>query len=138
MQVLFIGGVKRAGCLNVNFIHLVADWKTLPAGAYLFKVNNGNTRTMCEICSNLTITTREKRQLWASKYRLGKLFFHFLRRWFTHFLPMISFYFPMKTPKHKRFSDLFKWYRKKYRPEKLRILTLLTQLNSSGYSDNLV
>ena len=26
----------------------------IPAGIYFFKVNNGNTRTMCEICSKLT------------------------------------------------------------------------------------
>ena len=28
-----------------------------PAGIYLFKVNNRNTRTRCEICSKLTINT---------------------------------------------------------------------------------
>ena len=33
-----------------------------PAGIYLFKVNNRNTRTMCEICSELTIKTPERRQ----------------------------------------------------------------------------
>ena len=27
---------------------------------YLFQINNGNTRTMCEICSNLTIMTPEQ------------------------------------------------------------------------------
>ena len=27
---------------------------------YMFKVNNGNTRTMCEICSKLTIKTPER------------------------------------------------------------------------------
>ena len=30
-----------------------------PAGIYLIKVNNGNTRTICEICLKLTITTSE-------------------------------------------------------------------------------
>ena len=30
-------------------------------GLYLFKDNNGNTRTMCEICSKLTIKTPERR-----------------------------------------------------------------------------
>ena len=29
----------------------------IPAGIYLFKVRNGNTRTMCEICSKVTIKT---------------------------------------------------------------------------------
>ena len=32
-----------------------------PAGIYLFKVNNRNTRTRCEICSRLTIKTPERR-----------------------------------------------------------------------------
>ena len=32
-----------------------------PASIYLFKVNNGNTRTMCEICTKLTIKTPERR-----------------------------------------------------------------------------
>ena len=31
-----------------------------PAGIYLFKVNNRNTRTRCEICSKLTIETLEQ------------------------------------------------------------------------------
>ena len=35
---------------------------TFPAGIYLFEVNNGNTRTMCEICSKLTIKTPEQYQ----------------------------------------------------------------------------
>ena len=32
------------------------------AGIYLFKYNNRNTRTRCEICSKLTIKTPERRQ----------------------------------------------------------------------------
>ena len=32
-----------------------------PAGIYLLKVNNRNTRTRCEICSKLTINTPERR-----------------------------------------------------------------------------
>ena len=35
-----------------------------PAGNYLFKVNNKSTRTRCEICSELTIKTPERRQAW--------------------------------------------------------------------------
>ena len=34
---------------------------TVPAGIYLLKVNNRNTRTRCEICSKLTIKTPERR-----------------------------------------------------------------------------
>ena len=30
-------------------------------GIYMFKVNNRNTRTRCEICSKLTIETPEQR-----------------------------------------------------------------------------
>ena len=33
-----------------------------PAGNYMFKVNNRNTKTRCEICSKLTIKTPERRQ----------------------------------------------------------------------------
>ena len=36
-----------------------------PAGIYLLKVNNGNPRKMCEICSKLTIKTPEQRH-WRS------------------------------------------------------------------------
>ena len=35
-------------------------WKTNPAGNYLLKVNNRNTRTRCEICSKLTIKIPER------------------------------------------------------------------------------
>ena len=31
-----------------------------PAGNYMFKVNNKNTRTRCEVCSKLTIKTAEQ------------------------------------------------------------------------------
>ena len=32
----------------------------IPVGIYLLKVNNRNTRTMCETCSKLTIKTPER------------------------------------------------------------------------------
>ena len=32
-----------------------------PAGNYMWKVNNGNTRTRCEMFSKLTIKTPERR-----------------------------------------------------------------------------
>ena len=35
--------------------------RTLPAGNYIFKVNNRNTRTRCEIGPKLTIKTPELR-----------------------------------------------------------------------------
>ena len=73
-------------------------WALILAGICLFKVSNGNTRTMCEICSKLTIKTRHRCHwrrlmyslltlnrfhvllwcfhcwLWKSKCRQGKLF----------------------------------------------------------------
>ena len=33
---------------------------TLPAGMYMFKVNNRNTTSRCKISSNLTIRTSER------------------------------------------------------------------------------
>ena len=35
---------------------------SVPANIYLFKVNKRNTRKRCEICSELTIKTPERRQ----------------------------------------------------------------------------
>ena len=35
---------------------------TFPADNYTFKVNNSNTRTMCEICSKWTMKTPARRQ----------------------------------------------------------------------------
>ena len=35
--------------------------KAYATGIYLFEINNGNTRTMCESCSKLTIKTPERR-----------------------------------------------------------------------------
>ena len=35
--------------------------QSFPAGNYMFKVNNRNIRTRCEICSKLTIKTPERR-----------------------------------------------------------------------------
>ena len=34
---------------------------TVPAGIYLLKVNNRNTRTRCKICSKITIKIPERR-----------------------------------------------------------------------------
>ena len=38
-----------------------AKMGTYPGGNYMFKVNNRNIRTKCEICSKLTIKTPERR-----------------------------------------------------------------------------
>ena len=45
---------------QISLILLILPYN--PAGIYLFKVNNRNTRTRCEICSKLTIKTPERRQ----------------------------------------------------------------------------
>ena len=37
--------------------------ETASSGNYMFKVNNRNTRTRCEICSKLTIRIPQRRQL---------------------------------------------------------------------------
>ena len=34
-----------------------------PAGVYLFKINDGNTRAMCENCLKLVIKTPERRPI---------------------------------------------------------------------------
>ena len=48
---------------NINYMAKLYD-KFIPAGN--FNVNNRNTRTRCEICSNLTMKTSERRQLRCS------------------------------------------------------------------------
>ena len=38
------------------------SYDRVPAGSYMFKVNNRNTRTRCEICSKLAIKIPERRR----------------------------------------------------------------------------
>ena len=45
---------------NIFQTILCSDSK-IPAGIYLLKFNNRNTRARCEICSKLTIKTPERR-----------------------------------------------------------------------------
>ena len=68
--------VSLYGCISLNLLKewqyfcsclikgtlLATKLKSYPAGIYLFKVNNRNTRTRYEICSKLTINTPERRQ----------------------------------------------------------------------------
>ena len=44
-----------------RWFNLIKRQNNNPAGNYMFKVNNRNTRTRCEICSKLTIKTPERR-----------------------------------------------------------------------------
>ena len=48
---------------------------TLPNKFFPFQVNNRNTRTICELCSKLTIKTTERRHLLLTlkKRRVGKI-----------------------------------------------------------------
>ena len=46
---------------NLHKINEIRKRNATPGGIFLFKFNNGNTRTMCEICSKLTIKTPERR-----------------------------------------------------------------------------
>ena len=46
----------------VKFATLDQIASHFPVGIYLLQVTNGNTRRLCEICSNLTIKTSERRQ----------------------------------------------------------------------------
>ena len=45
-----------------NMMQLLWSATTHPAGCYIFKTSNRNTRTSCEICLKLTIKTPELRQ----------------------------------------------------------------------------
>ena len=62
---LFLSSVKAKifhGIAEVRMMHnLDAFLHYCPAGIYLLKVNNRNTRTRCEICSKLTIKIPERR-----------------------------------------------------------------------------
>ena len=46
---------KYKRCLSIMMLICIT------AGNYMFKVNNRNTRTRCEICSKLIIKTPERR-----------------------------------------------------------------------------
>ena len=46
----------------LKYIHLRL-WNNIPAGNYMFKVNNTNARIRCEICSELTIKIPERRHI---------------------------------------------------------------------------
>ena len=58
---------------NEWFLYEMYHWaenenELYPAGNYMFKINNRNTKTRCEICSNLTLKTPEQRQLGRSGF----------------------------------------------------------------------
>ena len=47
---------------NAAYLFDTCNEFTLPAGDYMFQVNNRNTRIKCKIYSKLTIKTPERRQ----------------------------------------------------------------------------
>ena len=70
-DIFLLGGEKNQNMtrksllvleLSLNLFPLKDAYRRFrPAGIYLLKVNNRNTRTRCEICSKLTIKTPERR-----------------------------------------------------------------------------
>ena len=58
------------------------DWNidSIPAGLYLLKVNNRNTRTRCEICSKLTIKTPESQESQAIKDGVYNIYSNWINR----------------------------------------------------------
>ena len=45
-----------------NQVSYLTLFRALPANMFLFKVNNRNTKKRCEICSELTIKTPQRRE----------------------------------------------------------------------------
>ena len=60
----------------------------LPAGNYMLKVNNRNTRTRCEICSKLTIKTPERHH-WP-RFGVFLVNFEHISHFFLMFLLLTS------------------------------------------------
>ena len=55
--------------LNLRyFCNLTDPWSPNPVSIYLFKGNNRNTRTRCEICSKLTVKTTERHLAFFTPY----------------------------------------------------------------------
>ena len=61
LRWLLLNSITYCTCPNFRRVN--------PAGNYMFKVNNRNTRTRCEICAKLTIKTPERRHYTDSTYK---------------------------------------------------------------------
>ena len=57
--------------LNNNQQNQTITFTFYPAGNYMFKGNNKNTRTRCKICSELTIKTPDQSQWFRSAVFIG-------------------------------------------------------------------
>ena len=55
----FTGGEIGFFAIHTNYLSIKISQTPSPTAIYSFKVNTGNTRTMCEICPRLTIKTPE-------------------------------------------------------------------------------
>ena len=108
-------------CKNSSHQRFVKLWLLFliyAVGIDMFKVNNRNTRTRCQICSKLTVKTSERRKwrrsgvfianfkhishlvlvfLWASKCQLGSAPKHFFN------LSALRFHVFLKNILHKKF-----------------------------------
>ena len=58
VYIFYFASYAQGGVANNNDRSIII----VPAGIYLLKVNNRNTRTRCEICPKLTIKTLERHQ----------------------------------------------------------------------------
>ena len=56
--------------MSSSYVLVMARSRVHPAGIYMFKVNNRNTRTRCEICSELTINANWVLRLFSSLLHL--------------------------------------------------------------------
>ena len=61
LTIYFLENNKAQQRLTKKVYSLLIYHFYIPAGIYLLKVNNGNTRTRCEICSKLIIKISEWR-----------------------------------------------------------------------------
>ena len=65
-QINWLGSTEiRYERVNITF-HMQTFSTVFSSSIYLFKVNQGNTRTMCEICSKLTVKAPGRRHLQIS------------------------------------------------------------------------
>ena len=55
-------GQSISNCFNTT-LKVIKTWG-YPAGSYMCKVNNRNTRTRCQICLKLTVKTPEQRWIY--------------------------------------------------------------------------
>ena len=66
-------GLTVCQCFNVDYGKRIV-WESNPSDIYLFKVNNGNTRRVSEICLNLATSLT---WVWCSYCRLWTFFCSF-------------------------------------------------------------